>query len=158
MNMINGVFIMKRLYLLFLSTALLIVGCTSKTVNMDISNTHHDFFSYNSVPDKGYQAMPAIGGTLVKNNLCILFIGEDGITYTPVFPFEETKYDKENNRIILGEVPIDFGRHFITAGFKSEWNNELEFATTSDQSCFREKPIILDVGSPSRILCNCRLD
>ena len=113
--------------------------------NSNRTATLGDFFSYQAKLD-GMQAIPAIGGKLIKVNDCILFEDQDGTIATPLFPYQLTNYDKPNNRIIIAGKSIEFGQTFSTAGFIVDKNSKTQYITKGLDSCLKDKVVFLGAG------------
>lgn len=138
---------MKKEMGLFISIAVLaICGCSSIQANkLNRSSMHQDFFSYEA-DLTGVQAPVAIGGKLIKKNECILFETEDGKLITPVFPLQLTKYDKVNERIVLGNTPIEFGKKIIVGGDIITPNYRTKYTTKGLATCMKDKIAVLNSG------------
>ena len=118
---------------------------TSPTFENNNNLKSTDFYSY-EIDTSEAQSMPAISGKLIVDENCILFQEDTGETYTPIFPFEVTIFDKTNKIITLGKVPIRLGQSFMTAGYVTDPNPHYNYITKASNSCMRNKIAILAPG------------
>lgn len=123
-------------------------GCGTTKITMENTDTNipaSDFFSYKAKLE-GMQAIPAIGGKLIKVDGCILFEDELGTVVTPIFPYQTTQYDKFNDRISIAGDWINLGQSFSTSGYIVDKNHKAKYVTRGRDACLKDKVVFLGAG------------
>lgn len=125
-------------------SAYFLASCSSLSVQQStITHTDEGFYTYPSTEDNidVPVTMAGFSGKLFFREGCILLYDGKEVM-TPIFPDENTVFDRENKTLIMSGVKFEMGDHIYSGGWigtSKEYMISNDFNSLQDRNCLQDK-------------------